>query len=602
MADARQGSRLLAHLAPGSSQPIHLTVSDLYLGGLHIQNAFLDYNPATDLWTGGGDMQLGDASIHAAPPPPHQGFGIHGNGDFAFGGAEYTFLTPQPLLFSGPPPVTLQEIGVTFALHPTTLSGDATLSVAGGEVTIKGTALVVFGDANEPYTYEPGALQGVGGLQMGSTPITSFAAGISGIVDLNQLPGLPGGMQLGNGYVFYMSPGYFEFAGDVSQDVLGVHADGHVQGQLDLHNGQYNLAGSLSVCADFPVVGTTCAGSLSAAVSSAGIGACGQFLGITGGFTYHWGDSLPSIFGGAFVSCHDELGPVTVVVRPARDIGRAMAARAAGPVGFDLPGGVPSTVVWVRSSSGPPLVTITGPHGQQLGNRTPGKGAVEAGLVVWPEPKLGETLIEIRRPGAGRWTITPLPGSPAITSVSYANSLPPAKIGATVRGRGSALTLRYRLRPRAGQTVTFAERAAGVFHVLGRATADRGSLRFTPAFGPGGRRQIIAMVALGGVPRENVVVARYTAAAPARPIAPAGARVRRVGSGLMVSWSPADRWGCLVVATLSDGQRRLFTMRPNQRSLKIAKLAPGIGARITVSDLGPTGNTSAAAAATVAPT
>jgi hypothetical protein len=45
-----------ADLAFAPSQPIHLTVPDLYLGGLEIHNAFLDYNPTTNLWTGGGDL------------------------------------------------------------------------------------------------------------------------------------------------------------------------------------------------------------------------------------------------------------------------------------------------------------------------------------------------------------------------------------------------------------------------------------------------------------------------------------------------------------------------------------------------------------------
>jgi len=314
-------------LASGGNQPIHLTVPNLYLGGLEIRNAFLDYAPSTELWTGGGDLQFGDGSIHAAPPPPNEGIGIFANGGFDYGGAQYNFSPPVPL-YTGPPPVDLTEIGVTFALRPTVITGDATISVAGGEVTISGTVLVVFGDANEPYTYEPGALQGVTSLQIGSTPIKSFAAGISGIVDLNSLPGV-GGMQLGNGYVFYESPSYFEFAGTVSQSLFGVvQASGGVTGALDLHSGQYNLAGNLQVCANFPLVGQFCPGALTAVLSSTGFGACGQFLGITGGFTYAWGDSSPHIFGGPFVSC--DLGPVTVVVHPASDVGpRASPGRAA---------------------------------------------------------------------------------------------------------------------------------------------------------------------------------------------------------------------------------------------------------------------------------
>ncbi len=155
-------------LASGGSQPIHLTVPDLYLGGLEIRNAFLDYAPSTELWTGGGDLQFGDGSIHAAPPPPNEGIGLFANGVFDYGGAQYNF-SPPVTLYTGPPPVDLTEIGVTFALHPTVITGDATISVADGEVTINGTALVAFGDANEPYIYQPGALQGVGRLQIGDT-------------------------------------------------------------------------------------------------------------------------------------------------------------------------------------------------------------------------------------------------------------------------------------------------------------------------------------------------------------------------------------------------------------------------------------------------
>jgi hypothetical protein len=68
----------------------HLEFQDLYLGGLHISDAFIDYNPDQDLWTGGGDLQIGGFELHAAPPPPDYGFGIHGNGQFAYGGAALT--------------------------------------------------------------------------------------------------------------------------------------------------------------------------------------------------------------------------------------------------------------------------------------------------------------------------------------------------------------------------------------------------------------------------------------------------------------------------------------------------------------------------------
>ncbi len=257
--------------------------------------------------------------------------------------------------------------------------------------------------------------------------------------------------------------------------------------------------------------------------------------------------------------------------------------------------------MWVTGSGAPPLLTITGPRGQRLSNPDPGRGVESRDLVIWPEPKLDETLIEIQRPSAGQWTITPLTGSPAIAKVEYANGLPPAEISASVTGRGRALTLHYHVRPRTGQTVAFAERAGGVFHVIGRATGTRGSVRFTPVVAVSNRRELVAMISLSGVPRDNLVVAHYTVPAPPRPATPTRVRVLRAGTGLAVSWLPADRWGCLVVATLSDGRRVLYRMPPMLHSLRISGLAPGSGARVIVSDLDQTGNTGAAADASLAP-
>jgi hypothetical protein len=530
--------------------------------------------------------------LHAAPPPPNLGFGVFGNGAFDYGGAQLTLPPPGAPLFTG---VNLTELGVSFALHPTTFTGDATISVADGEVTVHGTALVTFANPNDPFTYQ-GQLPGVANLRIGSMPITSFAAGISGTVTVNDVPGL-GSVPLANGYVFYISPGYFEFAGGVSQDLAGiVQVNGGVNGALDLNSGLYNLAGNIQACANFPGAGQICAG-LNAIVSSAGIGACGNLPPFTFGFRYTWGASLPDLLGP--FGC--DLGPITVVVSPARDVAHASSARPASPLSVSLPGGLPSTTMWATGADGPPQVTITGPHGERLSNPAPGRAVESPDLVIWPEPKLNETLIGIRHPSAGRWTITPLPDSPSITGLKYADGLPAANIRATVAGDGQVLRLRYRIRARAGQTVTFAERAGGAIHVIGRASGSRGSLVFKPVAQLARRREIVAMISLAGVPRQNLVVGGYTAPSAPRPVTPSRVHVLQAGSAVTVNWLPADRWGCLVVATLSDGRRLLYSMPPMRHSLRISRLAPGIGARITVTDLGQTGNTSAGAVATLTP-
>jgi hypothetical protein len=97
---------------------------------------------------------------------------------------------------------------------------------------------------------------------------------------------------------------------------------------------------------------------------------------------------------------------------------------------------------------------------------------------------MNETLIGIKRPAGGRWTIAPQPGAPPIVVVSHANGLPAARITASVHGHRRARELAYRIRPRAGEAVTFAERAGQVFHVIGTSRRSSGTLRFSPAVAP----------------------------------------------------------------------------------------------------------------------
>lgn len=151
---------------------------------------------------------------------------LHGDGSFDHGGASLSVPGGVPLF----PGVDLTELGVTFALDPTRLSGDATVSVAGGLVTIHGGVLVVFANQCHPYTYQSQALPGLDKLQT-TTEITSTAIGLAGTVGL-RLP-VVGETDLANGYIFYVAPSYFEFAGQFHVGAFGVTLDGGVHGALD---------------------------------------------------------------------------------------------------------------------------------------------------------------------------------------------------------------------------------------------------------------------------------------------------------------------------------------------------------------------------------
>jgi hypothetical protein len=80
------------------------------------------------------------------------------------------------------------------------------------------------------------------------------------------------------------------------------------------------------------------------------------------------------------------------------------------------------------------------------------------------------------------------------------------------------------------------ERGARTYSVIGRARGARGRIRFTPADGRRGRRDVLAVVERDGVVVRSLRVARYEAPSPARPGRPRAVRVTRRGGTVVVRW------------------------------------------------------------------
>ena len=130
---------------------------------------------------------------------------------------------------------------------------------------------------------------------------------------------------------------------------------------------------------------------------------------------------------------------------------------------------------------------------------------------------------------------------------------------------GRKRLLSYRIAPAAGQRVTFFEKGARTYRRLGVARGTRGRIRFAPAAGRRGRREIVAQIERNGVVVKNLVVARYSAARDPRPARPRGLRVRRRGDALVVAWRRARaafRYG--VTVQLSN-RRRIFRVTRRRR-------------------------------------
>jgi hypothetical protein len=61
------------------------------------------------------------------------------------------------------------------------------------------------------------------------------------------------------------------------------------------------------------------------------------------------------------------------------------------------------------------------------------------------------TRVVLRRPAAGRWTVTPQPDSPAVTDLDVADAHLHVRIRARVAGKGRRRTLSWRRQPAAAE-------------------------------------------------------------------------------------------------------------------------------------------------------
>ena len=159
-------------------------------------------------------------------------------------------------------------------------------------------------------------------------------------------------------------------------------------------------------------------------------------------------------------------------------------------------------------------------------------------MMVFSDPKAKRTYVMIGMPPAGTYTIQTLPGSPQITAIRHADGLAQPKVSGSVTGSGSSRTLTYHVKSIPGQEVVFAEQAKGAAADIGVATSTSGKLRFTPAAGPAGKREIVAQVQQNGIPRTNIVIATYTAPAASAPAPPKYVHVKRKpNQTVVVSWA-----------------------------------------------------------------
>ena len=542
---------------------------DAFMGPLIVSNLQFEYSRSKEVWSGGADIQLLPAGIviRASPPPPDYGFGLRGGAfDHAGGGVKFE-VPPRPQLFPG---IGLVEIGGAVGVNPLRFTGRLAID-AGGIVTIDSSAFMAFATPESPYDfpeqYAPPGLEFLAGRRL-----DSYAFALGGTAGFT-VPKL-GKFDLVNSYVFYQYPTYVEFGGKATLDPFGdrLKINGEIGGWANVERQLFNLEGQVEACVDVDIF-DHCVG-VGALVSSKGIAFCtqvplpltpfGPVVPVPAGVGYRWGQGFPPDI--MVFSCDRE---------PYGEKKPVSAAQSGSS--FVVERGVPSTSVRVRGRGGPPRLLLSGPRGERIAIPQTDPATANRDVMALQIDETDTTEVFLKKPSAGRWRVTAQEGSPSIASVASAAGLREPRIRARVSGRGRKRTLRYAIDAAGGQRVTFVERGARTYSVIGRARGRRGKLRFRPADGRRGRRVIQALVERNGVTTKVVGVTRYLAPSPARPARPRGLRVRRRGGRLIVRWrrvAGAKSYAVTVVPRGAPPVMR-FTRRRTVRIGGVARRARG---------------------------
>ena len=177
-----------------------------------------------------------------------------------------------------------------------------------------------------------------------------------------------------------------------------------------------------------------------------------------------------------------------------------------------------------------------------------------AKAIAFHAPEAKTTYFDAQNAGRGPVERRGAPGLGAGRRGQARGRARPAGGAGACAGRASCI---YAVKPIPGQKVRFAEEGKGVAQELGRARGNKGSLRFKPADGPGGRRKLVAFVSSYGTPRTKLVVGSYVAPEMARPARPVVKVKRRTLTWKGVRGAANYR----VRAALTDGRVLLFAQK-----------------------------------------
>ncbi len=405
------------------------------------------------------------------------------------------------------------------------------------------------------------------------------------------------GYKLGQGYLKYQYPLDIGFGANAEIGTCGgsegIGAGAKFDGYLTASKSfAFSLSAAAKVCFGIGTAGG------SAVLSSKGVAACAEFgiddpIGatISVGAGHYWSDAITDI-DLMFKGC--DTAPYAIA--------SPLSAKAAQANGFAVGGGLTQLNVQLTGTGGAPVAAIVAPDGRRYEASASGAKRFPTHF-AYHDANDGTQTFVIPKPRQGRWSIAPAEGSPAVARVELARDAPAPAVRGSVKRAGSRRELRWQ-RPKAveGEDITFVAEGRGTLQRLGTAErgATKGTVRFSPKYGPGGTRTIYAVVDRGGLPAARLRVATFVVPSP--PPAGTAKRLKAVhrGSTVRVTWRPGR--GVVrqeLTITLGDGTRKLVALGGTRRSFTLTKVRAAVTGRVRVVGYDRAGRDAKPATATV---
>ncbi len=542
---------------------IKITAKEALLGPLKVKDVVISYRDSDKRWSG-------KATVFLLPFP----YGAQAEVAVQNGALKTLVAGIDGLNVSVGPGVFLQRISFGISVDPFAIQGGVGFT-AGPEIAGV-SAVRIDGNFRLSFPGSPLARIEIAAgsfCQISKCAEGSEDAGSGGL----SVAGIPLG-----GFAFSAdTDGQIAFSGNIGLDLSLVSFNAEVAGWLDGLRA-FNVEGNGTVC----LVSIACAGA-EGVVSTEGLAACGYVtllaVKVSIGFGIHWPFDLEIMPGACGIGDYRATRASAARLKQLGGLGTRQL-QAPAPQSVTFPAGKPYALLRVSGDSAAPMVTLSGPDGASISTpAAPAKGDKSDRFLVIKDDEKKQTTFIVTKPGTQPWTLTPQPGSAAITAVEQAEPLPEPSVKARVTGTGYRRQLAYDVRRIEGQKVRFSEIGGGVTHVLGETTKAKGSIRFSPRDGAKGSRKIVAQVLQDDLPRANLTVAKYNAPARRLPGRIRTVSAKRGKTSLTIAWpSVANAVEYRVMVTVSDGRTLMLTVPRKSRKVTVPDFTAKDSAKVAV--------------------